>query len=98
MERHEYGKEKGQGKMAIPEKGLVCAMCEKMEHASMACYHRRNPDANTANTTWKGSVPGKAWAARGVMTQPLNRTLRIEPISPGQRNNHGEMIPMHIMQ
>jgi hypothetical protein len=71
-------------------------MCGKTRHVSKACYHRRHPDANTANTTWKDSVPGKAWAARGVMTLPSDRTLRGGPIAPGRGENHGEMISLCI--
>jgi hypothetical protein len=56
--RHEIGKDKSQGKKAISERGLICAMCGKKGHTSKACYHRRHPDANTAKTTWRDSVPG----------------------------------------
>jgi hypothetical protein len=69
---HEWGGDKGQGKKANPDKDVTCAMCGKTGHVSKACYHRRHPDANTANTPLKESVPGRAWAARGVMTLPPN--------------------------
>ena len=94
-ERHEGGGDKGQGKKANPDKDVTCAMCGKTGHASKAYYHRRHPDANTANTPWKESVPGKAWAARGVMTLPPERTLRGGPNAPAQRENHD--IPLHFM-
>jgi hypothetical protein len=74
VERLEGRGDKSQGKMVIPDRDVRCAMCGKTEHASKACHHRRHPEANTANTTWRNSVPGKAWTAKGVMILPTDRT------------------------
>jgi hypothetical protein len=81
-ERHKQGGDRSQGKKAAPERGLVCATCGRTGHVSATCYHRRHPDANNAHTTWKESVPGKAWAARGFATLLADRTLRGDPQHP----------------
>jgi hypothetical protein len=36
-------------------------------------------------------VPGKAWAARGVMTLPPERTLKGGPVAPVKKENPGEI-------
>jgi hypothetical protein len=82
MERHKQGGDRGQVKKAVPERALVCATCGRMGHISATCYHRRHPDANHAQTTWKESVPRKAWAQRGHPTLPADRTLRGGPAAP----------------
>jgi hypothetical protein len=94
MERHKQGGNRSQGKKAAPERALVCATCGRTGHVSATCYHRRHPDANNAHTTWKKSVPGKAWVARGFATLPADRTLRGVPAAPGRGENRGEMIPL----
>jgi hypothetical protein len=85
-----------QVKKAVPERALVCATCGKTGHVSATCYNRQHPDANHAHTTWKESVPGKAWAARGFTTLPADRTLRGGPAAPRRGENRGEMIPLCI--
>jgi hypothetical protein len=96
MERHKQRGDRGQGKKAVPERALVCTTCGRTGHVSATCYHRRHPDANHAHTTWKESVPGKAWTARGFATLPTDRTLRRVPAAPGRGDNRGEMIPLCI--
>jgi hypothetical protein len=74
----------------------MCHMWKNEAYVRMVCYHRRHPDANNAKTTWKESVPGRAWAARGFTILPADRTLRGGPVALGKGDNHGEMIPLCI--
>jgi hypothetical protein len=93
---HKQEGDRGHMKKATPERALVCATCGRTEHVSATCYYRRHPDANNGQTTWKESVPGKAWAARGFQTLPADRTLREGPAAPGRGENRGETIPLCI--
>jgi hypothetical protein len=70
---HKQDGDRGHMKKATPERALVCATCGRTGHVSVTCYHRRHPDANNGQTTWKESVSGKAWAARGFRTLPAAR-------------------------
>jgi hypothetical protein len=54
MLRHKVGRDKSQEKKAIPEKRVIYAMYGETGHASRAGYHRRQPDADAANTSGRG--------------------------------------------
>jgi hypothetical protein len=96
MERHKYGRDRSQGKKAVSDRGLVCATCGRTGHMSVACYHRWHTTRTTRIPRGKKSVPGRAWAARGFTTLPVDRTLRGGPVAPGRGENHGELIPLFI--
>jgi hypothetical protein len=85
------GGDRGQGSKATPDHGLTCAMCGRTGHGSKVCLYYRHPDANTANIPWKDSMPGKAWAAKGVKVLPAERTLRGDPVAPAGRENQGHV-------